>query len=150
MPFYSRTDADGRYRVSGHAGAEIVFHSRLPAGRLRLPGRQRPRIRLARAGPKFLEKNFALDKGRIVRGRVIDADTKQPVAGAAVVYQPKPGNPNNRDYDLRNTVLTDTEGRFAITALPGQGFSLSKRPTRVIFGHRSRETEPDGASLKVS
>ena len=32
------------------------------------------------AGAKFLEKNFALEKGRIVRGQVIDADTKQPIA----------------------------------------------------------------------
>ena len=75
------------------------------------------------AGAKFLEKNFALEKGRIVHGRVIDAGTKRPIAGAAVVYQPKRENPNNSgDYDLRNPVVTDAEGRFAITALPGQGF----------------------------
>ena len=72
-------------------------------------------------GAEVLEKNFALDKGRIVRGQLIDADTRQPIAGAAVVYQPTRDNPNNRKYDLRNTVLTNAEGRFAITALPGQG-----------------------------
>ena len=37
------------------------------------------------AGAKFLEKNFALEKGRIVHGQVIDAETKRPIAGAAVV-----------------------------------------------------------------
>ena len=59
------------------------------------------------AGAKFLEKNFALDKGRIVRGQVIDAETKQPIAGAAVAYQPRHGNPTNRrEYDFSDTVLT--------------------------------------------
>lgn len=94
------------------------------------------------AGAKFLEKNFALEKGRIVRGQVIDADSKQPVAGAAVVYQPKPGNPNNRNYDLRNTVVTDSEGRFAITTLPGQGFlaveTADERYMRVRFEESQR------------
>jgi 5-hydroxyisourate hydrolase-like protein (transthyretin family) len=118
--FAGRTDADGRYRVSGHGGALTYFtHVYPPAdsGYLAVGDNQSwP------AGAKVLEKNFALDKGRVVRGQLIDADTRQPIAGAAVVYQPARDNPNNRKYDLRNTVLTNSEGRFAITALPGQGF----------------------------
>ena len=118
--FRTRTDADGRYRVSGHGGASAYFTTVYPpadSGYLAVTDSQSWPV-----GAKFLEKNFALDKGRIVRGQLIDADTRQPIAGAAVVYQPKRDNPNNRKYDLRNTVLTNAEGRFAITALPGQGF----------------------------
>jgi beta-lactamase regulating signal transducer with metallopeptidase domain len=121
MTFHTRTDDDGRYRVSGHGGANTYFTSIYPpadSGYLAASDNDRNWP----AGAKFLEKNFALDKGPIARGQVIDADSKQPIAGAAVVYQPKPGNPNNRNYDLRNTVVTDTDGRFAITTLPGQGF----------------------------
>ena len=73
-----------------------------------------------------------------MRGQLIDADTKQPIAGAAVVYQPTRNNPNlNRKYDLRNTVLTNSDGRFAITAIPGEGFLAAETAdesyTRVPF-----------------
>ncbi len=127
MPFHTRTDADGRYRVSGHAAARIYITAVYPpadSGYLAASDTEQTWP----AGAKFLEKNFALEKGRIVHGQVVDADTKRPVVGAAVVYQPQPGNPNNRNYDLRNTVLTDTAGRFAITALPGQGFLAVETP----------------------
>ena len=128
MPFQTRTDADGRYRVSGHRPSSFyITRSTRPP----IPVTWPPAMTSKSwpAGAKFLEKNFALDKGRIVHGQVIDAGTKQPIAGAAVVYQPKRGNPNNSaDYDLRNTVLTDSNGRFAITTLPGQGFLAVETP----------------------
>ena len=81
------------------------------------------------AGAKFLEVNFALEKGRLVQGRVIDKDTKKPIAGAAVVYQPAHKNSNNTDeHDFRNTVLTDPEGKFVITALSGEGMLAVETP----------------------
>jgi 5-hydroxyisourate hydrolase-like protein (transthyretin family) len=117
--FHGRTDAEGRYRVSGHGGARAYITTVYPpaeSGYLAAVHDQSWPV-----GAKVLEKNFALDKGRIVRGQLIDADTRQPIAGAAVVYQPTRDNPNNRKYEMRNTVLTNSEGRFAITTLPGQG-----------------------------
>jgi hypothetical protein len=121
VPFHGRTDDDGRYRISGHGGAFTYFTTVFPradSGYLAASDNESNWP----AGAKFLEKNFALKKGRVVRGRVVDSDTNRPIAGAAVVYQPKPGNSNDRNYDLRNTILTDSEGRFGITALPGPGF----------------------------
>ncbi len=141
--FYTRTDADGRYRVSGHQAEHfyVTVFPRADSGSLAwVTHRQNwP------AGAKYLEVNYALDKGRIVRGQVIDAGTKQPVANAAVVYQPKRGNPkNSRDYDFRNTVLTDQDGKFAITALPGQGALAAETPDenymRVVLKDSSRGT----------
>jgi 5-hydroxyisourate hydrolase-like protein (transthyretin family) len=117
--FHTRTDADGRYRVSGHGGAQAystTVYTPADSGYLAVGDSQSWPV-----GAKVLEKNFALDKGRIVRGQLIDADTRQPIAGAAVVYQPTRDNPNNRKYELRNTVQTNSEGRFAITTLSGQG-----------------------------
>ncbi len=62
-------------------------------------------------------------------GRVIDADGRRPIAGATVVYQPKRGNLHNRrDYRPDNKVLTDVDGWFAITTLPGQGFVAVETP----------------------
>ena len=133
--FRTRTDADGHYRVSGHGGANAYFtRVRPPAssGYLAVTDESSWPV-----GRRILEKNFALDKGRIVRGRLIDADTRLPIAGAAVVYQPTRDNPNNRKYDLRNSVLTDSEGQFAITSLLGQGYLAAETAdesyTRVAF-----------------
>jgi beta-lactamase regulating signal transducer with metallopeptidase domain len=149
--FYARTDADGRYRVSGHAGAHWYITTVYPpadSGYL-APNNWQTNWP---AGAKFLEKNFDLEKGRIVHGQLIDADSQQPVGQAAVVYQPKRDNPNNRDeYDLRNTVLTDKDGRFAITALPGPGFlaveTSDETYMRVPFTEGNREaTFPQGVT----
>jgi hypothetical protein len=66
--------------------------------------------------------DFALPKGRVVRGRVVEGWTGRPVSGASVEYRPTRENPQNRySYEFRSPVLTDGEGRFAITGLPGPG-----------------------------
>jgi beta-lactamase regulating signal transducer with metallopeptidase domain len=119
--FHARTDADGRYRVSGHQADTYITTVYPPgdSGYLVSGDRQHGWP----AGAKVLEKDFALEKGRIVRGHVFDADTRRPIAGAAIIYQPKPGNPHsrNRSVDRSNPVLTDADGRFAVTGLPGEG-----------------------------
>ena len=128
MPFTTRTDADGRYRVSGHQADNTTSRRSIPPADSGYLDVQRRRQGWP-AGAKFLEVNFALEQGELVSGRVVDEDTRKPIAGAAVVYQPARGNPNNKDgYDLRNTVLTDREGRFTITALPGEGMLAVETP----------------------
>ncbi len=91
MPFYTRTDADGRYRVAGHQADQYittVFPS-AESGYLSVKDWHTGWP----AGAKYLEKDFALTKGRVVHGKVIDAGTNRPIAGAAVMYQPKRENP---------------------------------------------------------
>src|SRR5271156_1899667 len=94
MPFRARTDASGGFRISGHGGARTYITSVYPPANSGYLSASATDSNWP-AGAKFLEKNFALEKGRIGRGRVIDANTKQPVADVAVVYQPKLNNPNN-------------------------------------------------------
>ena len=127
MPFTGRTDAGGRYRISGHGGARFFITTVFPRADSGYLAARDTQFEWP-AGAKFLEKNFALEKGLMLHGQVIDAGTKQPIPGAAVVYQPSRGNPNNRDYDLRNPVLTGSDGRFSITALPGEGFLAVETP----------------------
>jgi 5-hydroxyisourate hydrolase-like protein (transthyretin family)/protocatechuate 3,4-dioxygenase beta subunit len=125
--FHARTDAQGRYRVSVHSAETYRTAVYPPGDSVYLAARDRSRN--WPAGAKFLEKDFALVKGRIIRGRVIDADTNRPIAVAAVGYQPRGNNPNNREeYDFSNTVLTDSEGRFRINTLPGQGIVAVQTP----------------------
>jgi beta-lactamase regulating signal transducer with metallopeptidase domain len=119
-PFYTHTDADGRYRVSGHQGDSYSARAYPDPESGYLPAEHRSAT--WPAGARYLEKNFALSRGRVVHGRVIDADTKRPIAGAAVVYQPRRDHPDNdRGYNFDHPVVTDAEGRFAITTLPGAG-----------------------------
>jgi beta-lactamase regulating signal transducer with metallopeptidase domain len=123
-PFYTHTDADGRYRISGHQGGSYDTTVYPPGGSGYLAASDRQQG--WPAGAKVLQKDFALERGRIIIGHVIDAGTKQPVAGAAVIYRPRPGNPDNRNgsADIPNSVLTRADGQFAITGLPGEGTLL--------------------------
>ncbi len=133
MTFDGRTDAQGRYRVFGHAATSKLFGYSITA----FPPADSGYIAVTEqhdkgwpAGAKFLEKNLALPRGRLLRGRVQDADTGKPVAGASIVYQPRPGNPHNRNrYELRNRVLTDKDGRFTITGLAGEGVLVAEGPS---------------------
>ena len=90
-----RTDAIGRYRAAGAAGDYYRVTAYPDPGPAISPSRNGgpswP------AGAKVLEVNLALSKGRILRGRVVEAGSGRPVAGASVVYEPGPGNPHNRD-----------------------------------------------------
>jgi beta-lactamase regulating signal transducer with metallopeptidase domain len=127
-PFPGKTDADGRFRISGHV-ADLMYYTnvypRADSGYLPASDTHQGWP----AGAKYLEINFALDKGRLISGRVIDRDTKQPIPGAAVMYQPGNKNPSNKNrYDLRNTVLTDRQGKFTITGLPGDGLLAVEVP----------------------
>ena len=127
-PFPGKTDADCRFRISGHA-TDFMYHThvypRADSGYLPASNQHQGWP----AGAKHLEVNLALDKGRLISGRVIDRDTKKPVPGAAVMYQAGSKNPNNKDrYDLRNTVLTDHDGKFTITGLPGDGMLAVEVP----------------------
>ena len=132
MPFEGRTDAEGRYRVSGHAATSKMFGYSVTAYPPADSGYIAVSVRHDKdwpAGAKFLEKNLALPRGQLLGGRVLDADTGRPVVGASVVYQPKPGNPNRRgSYELRNRVLTDKDGRFTVTGLAGEGALIAEVP----------------------
>jgi beta-lactamase regulating signal transducer with metallopeptidase domain len=128
MQFHGRTNADGRFRISGHQANFMYItsvHPRADSGYLPTTVNRQGWP----AGAKFLEVNFALEKGRLIPGRVVNRETGQPIAGAAVVYQPAPKNPNNqRTYDLRSTVLTAPDGTFKIAGLPGEGMLAVEVP----------------------
>jgi len=133
LSFRGRTDADGRYRISGH-WTDVRYHTTVypPAnsGYLDAKDMQQGWPK----GAKELDKNFALVKSQVVTGRVIDQATNKPVAGAAVVYQPELKNPNDDGtHDFRNPTATDAEGQFAITVLPGPGaLSVESPETNTI------------------
>src|SRR5262249_48030849 len=130
---YTRTDEAGRYRLLGPVPNDnfmaytLAVHPAPESGYLPVEGRINHPLP---AGQKFVEKNFALPKGTLLRGRVIDADSKKPIVGAAVVYEPKRGNPNNRgDLQFYNhPASTDDQGNFTIAGLQGEAYLLVEGP----------------------
>jgi RNA polymerase sigma factor (sigma-70 family) len=129
-PVLARTDSSGRYRAAGAAGDtyEVAAYPDPASGYLSVKKKRNKWP----AGAKVLEIDLAVPKsqGIILRGRVVEAGSDRPVAGASVVYEPGPGNPHNRDeYDFWNPVLTDGEGHFALTVLPGKGRLAVDAPT---------------------
>jgi len=123
------TDAEGRYRVSDREGETYNVAAYPAAGSGYLPAR-RGTIKWG-AGEAELRVDLALRRGVAVRGRVVDEETGKPVPSVSVVYQPRRGNPHARggDDDLRSPVLTDAQGRFAMTALRGPGVIVAEAPS---------------------
>lgn len=131
-------DEEGRFEIRG-----------LPPGRIRLQVRndellsERQEIDLA-AGEESSELRFELDLGGVVVGRVIDAATGQPVAGAGVTAYEENGERSGRgpfqfkfdaeDIDLlgfragsQRTDTTDSQGRFVVRGLAEGTYRLTAR-----------------------
>lgn len=124
--FRTHTDADGRYRVSGHLATQYATTVYPPpdSGYIAIEDR-----RGWPAGAKTLNVDFALPRGKLIRGRVVHAETGDPIPGSVVVYEPARGNPNDLSgYNLNNPTLVDDQGRFTITGLAGAGFLLVEAP----------------------
>jgi Carboxypeptidase regulatory-like domain len=126
---YATTDASGRYRaaVGGGGSYYVTAYPEPASGRLPLV---KPEIPWP-AGARELSVDLALPGGRIVRGTVVEGKQGKPIAGASVVYRPAADNlPDDDDeYDFNNPVLTDQNGKFALTVLPGQGLLGVEAPT---------------------
>jgi len=127
-------DKDGHYRIEAAPGASIVLkvfppregaHAYLIRGEVVVPGES-----------VASRVDFALPKGVLVRGRVTEAGTGRPVAGAVVHHQAQKrnnpffikGNPNLFNPDEQRVVTAD-DGTFRMGIMPGPGYLLVKGPT---------------------
>jgi hypothetical protein len=88
------------------------------------------------------------------RGQIVDVETVQPIAGAAVLViwwerVDTPIQTNRKFYDARETV-TDAEGRFEIPRLSPSFFTFRFFPPQLIYfapsyvAHGEVVTPPDG------
>jgi hypothetical protein len=128
------TDREGHYRIEAAPAAAIVLEAFPPKG-----GGDGYLLRgdLVNPGDSVSSRvDFALPKGVPVRGRVIEAGTGRPVAGAVVYHQPhERNNPyfikSNRHYNADEfRAVTDSSGAFRLGIMPGPGYLLVKAPTR--------------------
>jgi RNA polymerase sigma factor (sigma-70 family) len=127
MGFFSaKTDQEGRYRLEGLKGRKDSYYVFAVAPSPESGYRNAVAYRQGwPAGEKSLQQNFVLDRGQLVRGRILDADTRQPIAGVNVFYRAGSGNVNATSLDLPTPVYTDKQGNFVLTAVAGKGRLLA-------------------------
>jgi beta-lactamase regulating signal transducer with metallopeptidase domain len=129
------TDADGRYRIEAAPGGSIRLEVRsagdgadgyLIRGGLVVPG-----------DSVSSRLDFVLPRGVLVTGRVTDAATGRPIAGAAVWHQAhernnpyfiKEGASNHFNGDEQKGI-TAADGTYRLGVMPGPGYLLVKGPT---------------------
>ena len=128
------TDHDGHYRIESAPGASIVmkvFPPREGADAYLMRGEL-----VVPADSVASRVDFALPKGVLVRGRVTEAGTGRPVAGAVVHHQ---AHERNNPYFIKGNpavfnpdeckVVTGADGSFRLGIMPGPGYLLVKGPT---------------------
>ncbi len=139
----TRTDAQGRYRLTGlpkGAGNRILI---VP------DGSDRPYVVSARDVPDTpgldpVTVDVELKRGVWITGKVTDKVTGQPIPGANVEYHTFYSNPNHSDYGgfagsiVWHFVQTKDDGTYRVGGMPGPGLVT-------IFGkeHYLRVTERD-------
>jgi beta-lactamase regulating signal transducer with metallopeptidase domain len=133
-----RTDADGHYKIGSYQSAQTEF---MAAYGLFV----QPAVSSGWLGVKWdlpqwpdvtktvFTKDFALTRGRLIEGRIIEAENGRPVANATVAYRPKPGNKldeyaRDRENYFECSTFTDEHGKFTVTGLPGPGFIIANDP----------------------
>jgi RNA polymerase sigma factor (sigma-70 family) len=130
----ARTDADGRFRLRPFPGEYYNLRFYPPAGSPYLVAHKRLRWP---AGAERQQLWLALQRGVLVQGRVIEAGSRRPVAGAAVDYAPGQSvrralepDPADRSLWWQTTdVSSGPDGSFALAVFPGQGRLLIRGPT---------------------
>jgi len=117
------SDEDGRYRLEGlPIGKRDKIYLYPPSSTTYLPAG----IRLdTRTDEPHVTRDLKLKQGVLVRGRVVDERTNQPVPGR-VQYFAFDGNPHLQAFlhfggSFIHERRTDGAGRFEIPVLPGQG-----------------------------
>lgn len=127
-----RVDAQGHYRIKLGPADYYAVAAYPPAGSSYLIRHKRP-VTLPR-GVLRQTLDLTLPQGNLVRGRIKEAGSGKPVAGASVEYRPqRRGDSNLRDDILTGwsgTVLSDVDGQFAIGVPPGAGTLLVVGPDR--------------------
>ncbi|HLA83248.1 MAG TPA: M56 family metallopeptidase, partial [Thermoguttaceae bacterium] len=116
------TDAEGRYRISPYPGTDFEVIAYSPDGEPYLTRKIDDIAWNGKARVKRIDVN--LPRGVLVRGRVVESPSGNPIAGAAVQYIPERFNNSNTTDVItgwQGLRLADKDGRFAMAVLPGLG-----------------------------
>lgn len=123
----SVTDSAGRCVFPGLTPGRLTLA--VEHDRFGVPDWQFPEV--GASGTKTVE--VVLPRGRTVEGRVTDARTRKPIAGARV----------GGNWTLTRAGVTDAEGRFAYGDWTGKGFD-DLHVTAEGYGRQGRKVPPEG------
>jgi hypothetical protein len=125
-----RADADGRFRINANPGKWFTISAHPPAGEPYLAVEQRFRWE---AGKIKNRRDLKLPRGVLVRGKVAEAGSGKPIAGAAVQYYPRRDGKGNVPKDVitgwQGIEQSGPDGTFHIAVLPGQSHLFISGPT---------------------
>ena len=132
MSVAGQADAEGRYRICPMPGIRFGINVYPPDG-IPYLARQTDSIKWE-AGDTTRHVDLALPRGVQVRGAVVEAGTKTPVAGASIQYVPERVNNRNVTDDIltgwQGIQLSDAAGKFAIAVCAGPRTAASARAAR--------------------
>jgi hypothetical protein len=116
------TDAEGRFRAHVESGEETVAYAQPPAGQPYLNVRRRLRWT---PGATAHNLDLPLSRGVMIRGKVTEEASGQPVADAAVSFAPQPplpgANATEKPISTPTLGLTRSDGSFEIVVPPVPG-----------------------------
>jgi beta-lactamase regulating signal transducer with metallopeptidase domain len=130
------TDADGRYRLEGMPKGEGNRLLAVPADRQ--PYFMREVDVPDPPGFGAIALDVELHRGLLIRGRVTDRETGEPVPGTRLHYFPFLENEHAQaipEFDERGNTdgdqaryVSDAEGRYKVVVLPGRGLLGAESP----------------------
>jgi RNA polymerase sigma factor (sigma-70 family) len=127
----TRTDDAGRYSAKIYPGKSLTVTAAAADG---MPYVGFQKFDQFPEGASRHEVNLYLERGEVVRGRVVELGSGKPVAGARIVYRPMSAkNPNGRRGNLLVILrsldaVSDDNGNFQIQVLRGPGHLLVRGP----------------------
>jgi hypothetical protein len=95
--------------------------------------------------PEDSPLTIRLETGRVVAGRVVDAETRLPVEGAEVYALPRGDGPREPTGYLDADLKTNAQGEFRFTTMAARDYSLNVRGARTV--PLSRETMVTGGQV---
>ncbi len=128
VSLFDKTDDQGRFRLNPYPGVRFGITAYPPEGTAyqikRLGGFEGLRWT---SGDASKNVTIELNRGVLATGRIVDEKSGEPIADAAVQYQPMQTNPNNADDIItgwQGIKKTNNRGEFRISVLPGEGWLL--------------------------
>jgi hypothetical protein len=121
-PGTTTTDDQGQILLNG-IGRDLEVHMSIRDGRY---ARQKPVVKLGSQGT-LQETAIALEPARIIEGRVLAADTGQPVPNAIIAAAARIQNDRANGY-FTTKFRADSEGRFEINPLSSDEYTLDAFP----------------------
>ena len=124
-PFFTTTDHEGRYRANPRGGAQGSVYAVAPRGEPYLWSAL-PAHHGWPKGAITHSTDLALPRGVLIRGKVTELTSHQPVAGAVVALRA----PATADTSVANPpVKTSADGSFVFAARSRRGYIVVNGPT---------------------